>query len=177
MSAIEGVIFARKDYAGFWRRSAALLIDLVVINAAYHGGPWLWYWFAPREWVSQAAYAEIRRAVYLLAFVYLFLPRLTDRGTLGYRILGIRYAPMMPRCDTRLDRTHRMLWAAFLLFGFLLDHIWIAVDQHRQAWHDKLTGYYVIRRGAQPIARVAINRRVINFGGLTFIVFEPAPAV
>jgi uncharacterized RDD family membrane protein YckC len=62
-------------------------------------------------------------------------------------------------------RGARALWGVCLLLGFALDHIWILFDEHKQAWHDKIAGFYVVRGDAQPIAMVPMKRRLIGFMG------------
>ena len=120
--------------------------------------------------------------VFHLGIIYALTLRLTMKGTLGYRVLGIRYAYMFGPRPTMLHRVHRVfvgLYLIFLLagrpFGFFAQYpIWLLFDERKQAWHDKIAGFYVVKRDARPRGTRRINRRVINFLTLSFVVWEPA---
>ena len=68
----------------------------------------------------------------------------------------------------------RSLSAVFLMWFFALDHFWILFDERKQAWHDKVSSFYVIKRYAQPIGTRRIVQGITNIFGLTFICMEPA---
>jgi hypothetical protein len=78
---------------------------------------------------------------------------------------------------TVLTIFYRAAIAVFLLWFFCLDHIWIAFDERKQAWHDKVSGFYIVKRNARPVGWARINRRVIQFMMLTFPVWEPAESI
>ena len=98
----------------------------------------------------------------------------TAGGTLGYRIVGIRYAYALGGRPPWYLTMYRSAIAVFLLWTFSLDHLWIAFDKNKQAWHDKLSGFYVVKRRAQPCGTRRIVRRIINFMMMSFVVWEPA---
>ena len=62
-----------------------------------------------------------------------------------------------------------------VMLFFAFDHIWILFDEHKQAWHDKLAGFYVVKRKARPCGTQRVTQRIINFMMLTFVVWEGAP--
>ena len=169
-----GPVFAARDYAGFVRRTAALIIDALFLSAVYAIAAWSWYWFAPAAWVTPRPYNIIRAAWVVGVWVYMLGMRLFPRGTLGYRCVGIRYAYMLPGEPSWTTLAFRSVMAVFLLWFFALDHFWILVDPRKQAWHDKVAGFYVVKRNAQPHGTQRVVRRVINFMLLTFVVWEPA---
>jgi uncharacterized RDD family membrane protein YckC len=172
MEAQLGPVYAKADYAGFFRRMLALLLDLCIL---------LLTWSVPAIIVClvypQAMHAGGRwlgLALLVLGLAYFFIFRLLERGSPGYRLVGIRYAYVLPGRPSKLWIVLRSLWALFLTMFFGLNHIWILFDPRKQAWHDKLSGFYVVRRRAQPISMQPIVQRLINFMGYTFIVWEPA---
>lgn len=173
MSECVGPAYRPGDYAGFVRRTAALAIDAVLLLAVGLSAPFLWYALAPAEWVTEVAYLRIEMAWIIAAIVYMLGFRLTTHGTPGYRIVRIRYAYMLSEKPTFLSLGFRALLALFLMWFFALDHIWILFDKRKQAWHDKVTGFYVVKKDAQPIGTQRIVRRLINFMMLTFVVWEP----
>jgi len=176
VESTNGFVYARHDYAGFWRRTAALAFDLLIIHASYFALAWTWYVLAPPAWATLEAYGFIFLFTIVAGLLYMFALRLTDGGTLGYRLLRIRYAYIYDARPDLTTRIARAAWAVALLCTFSLDHLWILFDEHRQTWHDKVSGFYVVKRGAQPLARVAIRRRLIFFMNYTFAVFEPVVA-
>ena len=174
MSERFGPIYARSDYAGFIRRTVALIVDAAILVGAWYAAAYLWYDFAPPGWVTQQAYRNIAIGWYLACAGYLFGMRLFVRGTLGYRLVGIQYASMLADRPSWTSLAFRAALAPLLLWFFALDHFWILVDPRKQAWHDKVSGFYVVKRRAAPVAIVQMVQRVINFMTLSFVVWEPA---
>ncbi len=173
MSHKVGPIFARKDYAGFIRRTLALFLDAVILFGLGFAMPYAWYYLAPARWVTLRSY-EIIDTVWLVgAVAYVFGMRLSVKGTLGYRIVGIRYAYMLSGNPPLLSLAFRATLAPVLMAVFALDHWWILVDKRKQAWHDKVTGFFVVKRHAKPIRECQMVQRVTNFMLLTFLVWEP----
>ncbi|UCD28674.1 MAG: RDD family protein [Planctomycetota bacterium] len=174
MSVKVGPVYETKDYAGFFRRSSAIVIDLFFLLVLYDVVVWGWYYFAPTVLVTQKSYIWIDIGWIIISFIYLIGLRFSVKGTLGYRIMRIRYAYILWEQPTLLTIAFRSLAAVVLLLFFALDHIWILFDKRKQAWHDKLSGFYVVKRKAQPIGEQEVVQRVINFMMLSFVVWEPA---
>ena len=174
MSQEFGPNYDRRDYAGFVRPTAALVIDTVTLIAFYAAVMMGWDSLAPVGWMSEAAYGWITAGWYLFSFGYMFGFRFLERGTPGYRIMRIRYAYMFSRKPTMAPIMLRSLSAVFLMWFFALDHLWILCDERKQTWHDKVSSFYVIKRSAQPIGTRRIVQGVTNILGLTFICNEPA---
>ncbi len=168
-----GPAYKATDYAGFLRRTAALVIDGTILFTSRFLALWGWYSLAPRSWVTVTAYGRIELLWVAFAVVYLIGCRLTTSGTPGYRIVGIRYAYMLDGRPHWTALAFRAVAALGLSCFFALNHIWIIFDPHRQAWHDKITGFYVVKRNAKPSGTVQVVRRLVNFMMLTFVVWEP----
>lgn len=188
MSELVGPAYARKDYAGFIRRTAALALDTaivyvvsVVVSIALLLRSIVLLLIVGYDVTEEQMDVLSERmggfsvglfiggwVVYMLGF------RLLPAGTPGYRIVGIRYEYMFSERPTILARLFRSVSAVALMLFFAFDHIWILFDEHKQAWHDKLAGFYVVKRKARPIGTQRVVRRVINFMAMTFFVWEPA---
>lgn len=173
MSPMVGPVYERSDYAGFIRRSVALVVDFVFLYGLYVAAPECWYGFAPVEWVTVASYVWIYYGLFLFAVAYCLGLRMTTGGTLGYRLMGIQYASMFNEKVTWMSVSYRALITVFLLWTFAFDHLWILFDKHKQAWHDKVSGFYVIKCKARPKGTQQVERRLINFMMMTFPVWEP----
>ncbi|MCP4251251.1 MAG: RDD family protein [bacterium] len=174
MSEHVGPIYDRQAYAGFFRRTTALVIDGFLLAGVWIGAPWIWYCAAPAGWVTTGSYYWVSFGVMVMALAYLIGFRLTTNGTPGYRIMGIHYAAVLSGNPAVSSLLFRAVLAIVLMWFFALDHLWILFDERKQAWHDKVSGFYVIKRDAEPVATGRIVRRVIEFMMLTFVVWEPA---
>ena len=173
MNQQTGPVFAANAYAGFWRRTLALLLDAFILTALWTGVT-----------VGLTGNASIEEVVangdqWMIGvglfggLLYLVAMRLTDGGTLGYRIVGIRYAYMLSGDPDLLTRIYRAILAIVLLWFFSLDHIWILFDERKQAWHDKVSGFYVVKRNAKPLGTTRVGKRMTQFMGLSLPIYEP----
>ena len=133
--------YAAVEYAGFWIRLVASIIDLVIVLI----GLALLSVLAPDSLTGLA----------LSALYYVLLTGLRGQ-TVGKMTLGIRVV----RADGRLpglgyaalrEVVGKFVSAIALFLGFL----WIAWDREKQGWHDKIAGTRVIkvrRRSLQSTA-------------------------
>ena len=178
MKPLMGPVFAREDYAGFIRRTVALCIDALILLAIDYALGEALIRFAPDSWIAEDGYinpgVEIAYhfSFWPMSILYLFGFRLSINGTPGYRIVRIRYAYALGEKAPVLSIAYRAAVAVFLLWFFALDHIWILFDPHKQAWHDKVSGFYVVKCKARPNGTQPMSRRLINFMMLTFPVWE-----
>ena len=182
MKPLVGPVFAREDYAGFIRRTIALCIDALILLAIRYALAEALMRFAPESWFTEdGCFSPGVEIAYHFSFwpmsiLYLFGFRLSLNGTPGYRIVRIRYAYALGEEPSLLSITYRAAVAVFLMWFFALDHIWILFDPQKQAWHDKVSGFYVVKRNARSNGTQLMSRRLINFMMLTFPVWEPAEA-
>jgi uncharacterized RDD family membrane protein YckC len=122
-------------YGGFWAKAGALWADLLVITGISAG-------LDPLAMGAHlGALVALTPAVYFVGFwgslgrspgmwlVGVRVVRAEDGGRLGFRRSLLRAAGYL------LD-----LASCFIGFG------WAALDPHRQGWHDKIAGSYVVRR-------------------------------
>jgi uncharacterized RDD family membrane protein YckC len=169
-----GPVFARQDYAGFIRRTLALILDFILYLLALTLALIGWQYLAPSEWQTHDASNGIIAVTFLAWWIYMLGMRLSMNGTLGYRIMRIRYAYMLDEKPTWLAITFRSAVAgAFMVVFMALDHLWILCDKRKQAWHDKLSGFYVVKTNACPLGQTQVVRRVITIMGLSLIFWEP----
>ena len=175
MSQKIGPIYARQDYAGFIRRTLALAFDFLLLLLLYLVVASAWYFLAPWSWQTDRAARWISAGLLLAWWAYMMGMRLSMKGTLGYRLLRIRYACMLNEKPTLLAIAFRSVVAAALMIVFFaVDHLWILCDKRKQAWHDKLSGFYVVKTRACPLGTTPVVRRVVTIMGLTFMFWEPA---
>lgn len=176
MSQFHGPVYPQSAYAGFWRRSLALFIDFFILGFTYFVVDEWWWDVLPEEWVTREIGLQVYFGLVLLCIAYCFLFRLSNRGTPGYRIMRIEYAPVIDGNTGMLQVLFRAAVALYMFrLMFYVDHGWILFDDRKQAWHDKVSGFYVIKRGSMPTGSQPIRQRLVNFATVSMIIWEPAP--
>ena len=122
--AAAALAYAR---AGFWIRMGALFIDVVLIGVILH-------FIVGPERIHLLLLASYGAVMWKLK---------------GTTVGGVVFNLQVVRLDGReLDWATAIVRAlsCFLsLFVLGLGFIWIAFDEHRQAWHDKIAGTVVVR--------------------------------
>ncbi|MEK7863169.1 MAG: RDD family protein [Chloroflexota bacterium] len=137
--------FAAK--AGFWRRTAAYLLDSLVVGA---GGLLVGFVVGLVAYAAEMAEDDIQLIAQLIGnvggvayFVYFWSGHAKGQ-TPGMRRMNIRVI--------RTDGTYASVGRAFLReiglgIGMLclgLGVFWVAFDKQKQGWHDKMADTYVI---------------------------------
>jgi uncharacterized RDD family membrane protein YckC len=120
-------ISATLPRAGFWLRMAALLIDLiitgVVLSIVHHGDN--------LHLIVLAAYGAVMWKL--------------KRTTIGGIVCGIALVRVDEREIDWATAIVRALGCFLSLVVAGLGFIWIAFDENKQAWHDKIAGTVVVR--------------------------------
>jgi uncharacterized RDD family membrane protein YckC len=128
------------EYAGFWIRVAAAIIDAVIVSAG-EGILIALSFPTPLVWILTLAYAVL--------FIGL-KGQTPGKMALGLQVIKPGYD--VPGIGTALMRevVGKIVSIITLLIGF----IWVAFDPKKQGFHDKIAGTYVIRVvQRQPAAR------------------------
>lgn len=187
----NAVVFQMSDYATPGRRLASFLIDLAVmfvlgfafINAVA-------FVVTPREVLtiessrerSQKIVESVRKVqvpmfLGLFAFfgVYHIMLRTMRRGTIGYRLTGVRlvdHQGLSPSIRTVLRRFLIALPGCSL---FAAAYLLCSQDPRRQALHDQWSGTWVVRYRAQPAgpARTTFHPKMIGPFVRTYMDVEP----
>jgi len=111
--------------AGFWIRTAALLIDVILVGIALgsffpHGIPLVLAAYGACLWKYRGS-------------------------TVGGIIFGLRVVRMDDRPIDWSTAIVRALGCFLSLIALGLGFIWVAFDSERQSWHDKIAGTTVVR--------------------------------
>jgi uncharacterized RDD family membrane protein YckC len=124
-------------YAPFWRRSAAALIDLILVGMAADA---LAYLLHSRTWVAE-------NVTPLLLFLYLSLfESSSEQATLGKRVMGIIVCGADGRRLTFPRAAIRTLAKALSLLTCGVGFIMPLLTPWKQALHDKLTDTIVVEK-------------------------------
>jgi uncharacterized RDD family membrane protein YckC len=151
------------EFAGFWRRLGAYVIDTFILAGVFSflepvyssGFQVIWNFSFVDDaglWVKHLMNLESPAAI-ILSGLYFVAFWVTRGQTLGMMVAGVKVI--------RLDGTGVDTGRAIVrYFGYIisiiplfLGFIWIAIDAHKQGWHDKMAETYVVK--VPPIAEAA----------------------
>jgi uncharacterized RDD family membrane protein YckC len=143
------------EFAGFWRRAAAFVIDLVVLSIVssicmpyqYFGFMKLWNpdilpnaaeWFILPQLIFGNVLSVLVTVVYFVVFW-------VWRGqTLGKMVMGIKV--VLPDGSNVTPAIAFLRYLGYIVSAALLfaGFIWIAFDKQKQGFHDKIAGTFVV---------------------------------
>ena len=135
-----------QEYAGFWIRVGATLIDTVIIiivlmvplSFIYGEQYWLGDQYIRGFWDLMLGYV-----VPIVATIWFWLRFL---GTPGKMALKLRVVDAKTGNKLSVGQAIGRYFAYILsILPFGLGFIWIGIDSRKQGWHDKLAGTVVIR--------------------------------
>lgn len=139
------------DLAGFWRRGAALLLDLVLLSILTTAILYLLYGQRYLDWLTDtddtvAVFSTVQVLVdYLLPLVLVVTLWVWLKATPGKLLLGCQVV------DARTGRALSLGRAVLRYLGYTLSgltlglgFLWMLWDRRRQTLHDKLAGSIVV---------------------------------
>lgn len=138
---------APMNYAGFWIRVVAYIIDAIVLGiiggvlAAVFGVN-----YSDPNAVQSSGARGAQGLSLLIAFIYFAGLWTAMGGSLGQRIFGMRIVDASSGAPIGFGKA--VLRALGLYISFLICFvgvIWVAFDSRKQGWMDKIAGTVVIR--------------------------------
>ena len=125
------------DYAGFWIRFAAWIIDTVIV----------WLGIVALSALSLfGGFYTASFPVLLLGPLYFVLLTGLRGQTLGKMAVGIRVVGRDGQAPGLGYAALREIVGKFVSgIAFLIGFLWIAWDGRKQGWHDKIAGTHVVR--------------------------------
>jgi len=140
----RGLAERRFEYAGFWQRAVALLIDwLIVVVIAM---PIIVVTFGAAyfslDWVRRSGDLAIAAVVgAIIVGLWRYCGATPGKLAVGVRIVDA--ATGAPPTTMRL--VIRLLCYFVSALPFYLGFLWAAFDRRKQGWHDKIAGTVVIQ--------------------------------
>lgn len=145
------------EYAGFWIRLSAALIDTVLQIIIIL--PLMIYLYGPlavsshkaevMSWPAELMLSHVLPMALVVSF-WIMKQATPGKLMLSLRIVDARTGDL-PSLGQWLGRYLSLyLSCLFIFIGF----IWVAFDRKKQAWHDKFAGTVVVRtknRGTEPV--------------------------
>ncbi|HBB44264.1 MAG: hypothetical protein UW27_C0013G0003 [Parcubacteria group bacterium GW2011_GWA1_44_13] len=136
------------EYAGFWIRTLANIIDsflilLVTFPPLIYIYGWGYFDFEQTGWVAGPAEIIISWILPSIAVIIFWLQK---QATPGKMAVGVKVVDALTRDTMSAGQAIGRYFAYFVsLVPLGLGFIWIAFDSKKQGWHDKLAGTVVVR--------------------------------
>jgi uncharacterized RDD family membrane protein YckC len=137
----DGVYFSPGDYAGFVRRVAAGVVDVVALWV-------IWLALAFAWWLTEPE-LSLEGAFVLACYLYLAPLKASRARTLGYRLAGLRVVDLYGRRPSLARMTLRCLPLMVGAGFWLTDLLWMFGERERRKLTDLLAGTYVVRAGVE----------------------------
>lgn len=134
------------EYAGFWIRISALLVDLIVIAIVCWVPLMLIY--GNEYWVSEKAVKGFWDVIfnYIIPFAATIWFWLKFMGTPGKMAFNLKIVDAKTGEKMSVGQSIGRYFAYIpSMLPLCLGCIWVGIDNRKQGWHDKLAGTVVIR--------------------------------
>lgn len=145
------------EYAGFWSRAGAALVDtvlLMLINVPLILSIYGWEYFDAEQPDFVAGPADFLITWVLPAFatIVFWIYKQATPGKMAISARIVDAETGQPASPAQLLGRYLAYYISILPLGLGL--IWVAFDKRKQGWHDKLAGTVVIKRtntGPEPV--------------------------
>lgn len=148
---------AEMEYAGFWARTGATLIDtllLMLITYPMLIGIYGWAYFDSEQTGVVAGPADFLIS-WVLPAIAVIVFWITKQATPGKMAVSARIVDARSGEQASTGQlVGRYLAYIVSALPLCLGFIWVAFDRRKQGWHDKLAGTVVVRkanRGPEPV--------------------------
>lgn len=134
------------EYAGFWIRAGASLIDGILIMMITL--PLLFWIYGAEYWNDEESVKGL--ADFMLSYVFPFVATVAfwvyRAGTPGKLVLGLRVVDAQSGEHLGMGQAiGRYLAYIPAALPLMMGLFWVGWDSKKQGWHDKLAGTVVIR--------------------------------
>lgn len=141
------------EYAGFWIRVCASLIDTMLMLIII--APALSLIYGMDYWLSETYFFGLWDVLFnyvfpAIAVILFWIYKQATPGKMAFRLQIVDADTGQPVPTPRL--IGRYLGYYVSMIPLLLGLIWVGIDKKKQGWHDKLARTVVIRHtGQQPV--------------------------
>lgn len=147
------------NFAGFFTRLAAFMVDVFVVGATTVLGTWFITIISEMlqfeaifsrvpllrsayNWVIESPLEQLVIFIYVVGYFVFFWAMVGQ--TPGKALLGIRVIPIHGKKLGVRRALLRYIGYWVSTAGLLMGFVWILFDERRQGWHDKLSSTYVV---------------------------------
>ncbi len=164
-----GVYYSPEDYANFWRRITAWIIDLLVLSLLISSYSLLFFYFAHGNSTAFTLLFAVSLATCLL---YLTVIKASQFSTLGFWCTKIQIVNLLGEKPSFWTMGFRFILLTLGPFELLIDLLWLTGEKTRQTLRDKYAGTYVIRKNAVPIGKAPIIQTRLDVLGWHLVFSE-----
>ena len=146
------------EYAGFWVRTGAALIDTILILIIIL--PILTLIYGQEYWFNDSLFSGFWDLMlnYILPAVAVILFWVYKSATPGKMALKISIVDAETGGKPSKSQLIGRYFAYYVsIIPLLLGIIWVGIDKRKQGWHDKLAGTVVVRNTANEPAQFEAN--------------------
>jgi len=122
------------EYAGFWIRLGAGVIDLLVLGSITVALAYIFT--SPAIWLTSGIVISI---VYWLGF-WVWRGQTPGKMAVAIKVIRTDSSPVRWQCAVR-----RCLGYIVSVITLFMGFIWVAFDAHKQGVHDKIADTYVVK--------------------------------
>jgi len=122
------------EYAGFWIRLGAGVIDLLILGA--FTGVLAYFFPDPAIWLTTGVVTSI---AYWLGF-WVWRGQTPGKMAAGIKVIRTDSSPVKWQCAVR-----RCLGYVVSTITLFIGFIWVALDDRKQGVHDKIADTYVVK--------------------------------
>ncbi len=137
------------EYAGFWIRVGAAFIDTILMLIIFI--PLLLWIYGGEELLERSQTGDFGATYYLITYVLpavaVILFWIARQATPGKMVLSMKIVDaktLGPLGKGQVIGRYLAYYLSSIPVGLGL--LWVAFDSHKQGWHDKLAGTFVIRK-------------------------------
>ena len=137
------------EYAGFWRRVGASMIDTILLLLLV--APLLTLVYGQSYWSDAAAVSGFWNSVinYLLPVIAVLAFWFYKSATPGKMVLKISIVDAKTGGKPSFGQLIGRYLAYYVsAIPFCLGFVWVGIDKRKQGWHDKLAGTVVVRNAS-----------------------------
>ena len=135
------------EYAGFWIRTGASLIDTILMMVIIV--PMLTIIYGKGYWSSEAVFLGVWDLLfnYILPAIVVIVFWIVKSATPGKILLELSIVDAETGGKPSNGQLIGRYFAYYIsLLPLMLGFIWVGFDKRKQGWHDKLTGTVVVRQ-------------------------------
>lgn len=143
----------KQEYAGFWIRVGAALIDTLLLFLILV--PVMWMIYGPSYWISDEFIQGFWDFIFsyvlpAIAVIVFWVYKSATPGKMATRLTIVDARTGAKPTTGRF--VIRYLGYYVSMIPLFLGIIWVGIDPRKQGWHDKLAGTVVLRnRDAEPV--------------------------
>ena len=134
------------EYAGFWIRTGAAIIDSIIV--LFIIVPILTTIYGTQYWLGGAVYSGVWDILlnYIFPIVAVILFWIYKSATPGKMALKLTIVDAKTGGKPSVGQFIGRYFAYYIsIIPFFLGIIWVGIDKRKQGWHDKLAGTVVIK--------------------------------